>query len=328
MLRNAFTVPAVAVFLPLLGACASRTEVAKPDDLGAATAAAERPPAGIGRKDDAALLGPYSSAGTLTVAGWKSSEANGSVNSWLLSAGDEAALIDAQLVLSEGENVAKMIRDSGKTLKWIWITHGHPDHSTGLAPIVAAFPDAKVYAHPSVAANAAKLFAAYQSTLDRFFPGDIPADAIVPEAWAHPELSLGGHTLQVLTFEAGESEFTTALLAPSIKSVFAADMVYHRVFPWLNEMRVEGVRAHVDALDAMADVETYYPGHGEPVGKAYFATYRDYLDLFEREAAAARDADDLVQRVWSQRKDWRSLAGLRFSASAHLQARDAAREAQ
>ncbi|MFZ9887774.1 MAG: MBL fold metallo-hydrolase [Myxococcota bacterium] len=316
--------PAAMSIVFLLAGCASSAGPTKPDAPPAdAAASSDQPPSGIGRKDDGALLGPYASAGPFTVQGWKSSEANGSVNSWLLLSGDEAALIDAQLVLSEGERVVKMIRESGKSLKWIWITHGHPDHSTGLAPIVAAFPEAKVYAHPRVASNAAQLFDAYKGTLNRFFPGDIPAEATLPEAWEHEALSLGGHAIKVLAYEEGESEFTTALLVPSAKAVFAADMVYNRVFPWLNEMRVEGVRAHVDALEAIPDVTTFYPGHGEPVGKEYFATYREYLDLFERETAAASDANDLVRRVWSQRRDWRSLAGLRFSATAHLNARSA-----
>ena len=125
---------------------ATRSDPPAEKDAAARTsgADAEGPPPGIGKKDDAAVLGPFETDAGLTIQGYKSSEANGTVNSWLLMGETDAALIDAQLVLSEGEKVAEMITATGKTLKWIWVTHGHPDHSTGLAKIVAAFPDAKV----------------------------------------------------------------------------------------------------------------------------------------------------------------------------------------
>ena len=41
----------------------------------------------------------------------------------------------------------------------------------------------------------------------------------------------------------------------------------------------------------------------------------------------ATDADDLVDRIWRSHQDWRTMAGLRFSAAAHIKARDAAKPA-
>ena len=93
----------------------------------------------------------------------------------------------------------------------------------------------------------------------------------------------------------------------------------------LRKLRVsagELVRAHVDAIEAMDDVEHIYPGHGEPIGKAYLAPYRDYLAFFEAEVAKAKDTASLIKSVWSRHQDWRSLAGLRFSAAAYISARD------
>ena len=39
------------------------------------------------------------------------------------------------------------------------------------------------------------------------------------------------------------------------------------------------------------------------------------------EVAQAKDADDLILRVWRRHPDWRTMAGLRFSARAHIDAR-------
>jgi len=283
------------------------------------------PPPGIGKRDDSKVIGPYQEGAPLVVQSYKSSEANGTVNSWLLMGETDAALIDGQLVLSEGANVVEMIKASGKTLRWIWLTHGHPDHCVGLNKIVEAFPDARLLSHPRVAEFAVETFEKYKKPLNKFFPGDIPDKVVVPTAHEGDTLTLEGVTIEILTFEEGETEITTALHIPVMKALFAADMVYHRVHPWLNEMRLEGVRAHVDAIEAMDDVEHTYPGHGEPISKAYLATYRDYLAFFEAEVTTAKDSAALIKSVWAQHKDWRSLAGLRFSAAAYISARESAK---
>lgn len=315
------------VTLTLLGAggCSSDDGAARPDAPAAASeTAAPRPagpPPGIGRTDDGAVLGPFGAGGPLTVQAWKSTEAGGTVNSWLLLGEHDAALIDAQLVVSQGREVVKMIQASGKTLKWVWVTHGHPDHSTGLGVIHEAFPEARLLAHPRVAEAAPALFAKYQGPLNKFFPGDIPDAATPLEAHPGDTLELEGSTLRILTFEEGETEFTTALHVPTMKALFCADLVYHHVHPWLNEMKVEGVLAHVAQLEAMDDVDTLYPGHGEPMGKDYLATYRSYVDFFLSQVPLAKDGPDLIQRVWERYPDWRTMAGLRFSAAAHIKAR-------
>jgi len=51
----------------------------------------------------------------------------------------EAVLIDSQWKASDAKVVAKMIKDSGRTLTHILITHGHPDHYWGLATILPPF---------------------------------------------------------------------------------------------------------------------------------------------------------------------------------------------
>jgi glyoxylase-like metal-dependent hydrolase (beta-lactamase superfamily II) len=307
----------VSMGLCVLACGGAASESARPTAAGVAT---DTPPAGLGRVDDAAELGPFA-VGTLQVLGHRSSEAHGTVNSWLLLGERDAALIDAQLVLSEAREVVEMIRRSGRTLRWVWITHGHPDHATGLGPIVEAFPEARILAHPRVVETAAALFERYRPTLNRFFPGEIPESGVVPEALTGDSLELEGVALRVLTFEEGEAEITTALHVPSAQVLFCADLVYNRVFPWLNELHVAGIRAHLDALEARGDITTIFPGHGEPSNLDAIAAYRAYLDVYENEAALATNQADLIARVWRQYREWRSLAGLRFSATASIDAR-------
>jgi hypothetical protein len=49
--------------------------------------------------------------------------------------------------------------------------------------------------------------------------------------------------------------------------------------------------------------------------------YRKYVLDFLADAKVAKDANDLVLRTWQRYPDWRTMAGLRFSAAAHIQAR-------
>ena len=77
-----------------------------------------------------------------------SDESGFAVASVIVMGKNDAALIDAQWTLSNGHRVAAEILETGKNLKYIYITHAHPDHYFGLGPITEAFPNAKAIALP------------------------------------------------------------------------------------------------------------------------------------------------------------------------------------
>jgi len=128
-----------------VGACTttpSTSEPAKPAESEAATAPAGPPP-GIGRRDNATVLGPFGE-GPLTLRAHQSAEYSATVNSWLLETPTEVAVVDAQLVMPEGRALAELVRSTGKKLAWVFITHGHPDHYAGLEALMTEFPDTPV----------------------------------------------------------------------------------------------------------------------------------------------------------------------------------------
>ncbi len=267
---------------------------------------------------------PHTAGGppTLSVTTHASSEGNGSVNSYLLTGRDAALLIDTQLVLSETAVLIETIRASGKKLETIWITHAHPDHFMGIAQLTEAFPEANVLARPDVAEQMPELFDRFEKPLNKFFPGDVAASVPSPVAYDGDTLELEGVEIRILDFEGGESESTTALMVPSLQALFCADMVYNHVHPWLNELRIEGVLDHVEQVRSLDGVETIYPGHGAPMSKADLDGYVQYVETFVDEVEAAPNSDGLIETMLAHYPDYKTQAGLRFSAGAHIAARD------
>ena len=90
---------------------------------------------------------------SLATKAFFSDESGFEVASVIVMGKTDAALIDTQWSLSNGHRVAAEIFETGKQLKWIYISHAHPDHYFGLEPIMEAFPEAKVIALPVVAST-------------------------------------------------------------------------------------------------------------------------------------------------------------------------------
>ncbi|MDP2341049.1 MAG: MBL fold metallo-hydrolase [Deltaproteobacteria bacterium] len=281
------------------------------------------PPPGIGRRDDAAVLGPYGK-GPLVLLAHQSAEYSAKVNSWLIEGPTEIGLVDAQLIVPEGVKVAELIKSRKKKLAWVWITHAHPDHYAGLEAIAKAFPGTPMLARAAVVDEGPAFLKKFDGPLQKFFPGEMTTAPVALTASADKVLKVDGHEILVEDIVGGEHTSSTTLAIPSLKALLVADLVYNRVHPWTNELDTDGIFRHLDALAARHDIETFYPGHGEPFGHEGLAPYRQYVVDFLADAKVATDTNDLVLRTWRRHPDWRTMAGLRFSAAAHIEARAAA----
>ncbi len=313
---------ASALGIAVVASCA--TPPPPPPAPAAPAAAAEAgPPGGLGRRDDATTLGPYGS-GPLTLRAHRSAEYSATVNSWLLETATEVAVVDAQLVMPEAERVVALVRATGKRLAWVWVSHGHPDHYAGLQALATAFPGVPLYARPSTVADGPALLQKFDAPLKKFFPGEMTTGPVALSPYTGATIAVGGVELKIVDVEGGEHPTSTMLLVPSLRAALIGDLVYNRVHPWLNEMDDAGVLKHVDMLGALADVDTFYPGHGEPFGRDFLPVYRGYVTDFLAEVPQAKDGNDLVARMWRRYPDWRTMAGLRFSANAYINARNAA----
>ena len=171
------------------------------------------------------------------------------------------------MLVPEAEALVELLRTRNKKLAWVWVTHAHPDHYAGLQVLADAVPGVPLLAHPHTAAKAPELRAKFDAPLQKFFPGELaPAAPLTP--FEGDRLQVDGVDVEILVFEGGEHELTTALFVRSQSAMLIADLVYNHVHPWLNELDVDTLLAHVDTLAAMPDVTTFYPGHGEPLARS------------------------------------------------------------
>ncbi len=311
----------VGVAVALAG-CATPTSAPDAPAVTPSASSAAAPPGGLGRRDNATTLGPYG-RGPLTLRAHLSAEYSATVNSWLLETASEVAIVDAQLVMPEAQKVVELVKASGKKLAWVWVTHGHPDHYAGLQAIAQAFPGVPLYARPVTVEDGPAILKKFDAPLQKFFPGEMPSGPIALAPYTAASIAVGGVDVKVVDVVGGEHPTTTMLVIPSLRAAVIGDLVYNKVHPWLNELDDKGVVANIDMLASLADVDTFYPGHGEPFGKDFLPVYRRYVTDFLAEVPQAKDAGDLVARVWRRYPYWRTMAGLRFSAAAYVDARNA-----
>ena len=162
-----------------------------------------------------------------------------SVTSTLISGARDAILVDAQFTLSDGARVADWIQQSGKRLTTVFITHGHPDHYFGLAPILAKFPDAKVIATPRVIEEMKAYAPQAVAQWKPLYGENLTDQPMFPEPFTGEHLTLEGHRIELIALGPGESEHATALWIPSIRTVVAGDAVFNGVHVWLAGVNAE-----------------------------------------------------------------------------------------
>jgi glyoxylase-like metal-dependent hydrolase (beta-lactamase superfamily II) len=251
-----------------------------------------------------AILGVKSAMAANTQLTWKHFPAgeNGFFRApVLISGAREAILIDGGFTLPDGKSLAEAIKASGKKLTTIYISQSDPDYYFSLAPIKAAFPEAKVIAASATIAaikgNVEKKLATWGPQLKENGPQAL-ADVVMPEAFDGRTLTLEGQTLEIT--DADGLVNRRYIWAPSLNAIFGGVLLFSGVHVWTADTQgAEARAAWVKTLDAMAGRKpaVVVPGHMAP-GAATDATAirytRDYLVAFEEELAKAADSAALI----------------------------------
>ena len=228
----------------------------------------------------------------------------------LISGARDAVLIDGGFTLPDGKALAEAIKASGKKLTTIYISQSDPDYYFSLAPIKAAFPEAKVIAASATIAaikgNVEKKLATWGPQLKENGPQAL-GDIVMPETFDGRTLTLEDHIIEITDAEGIANR--RYLWVPSLNAIFGGVLVFSGVHVWTADTQgAEARAAWVKNLDAMAarKLEVVVPGHMAPSAATDASAIRytrDYLVAFEEELAKAVDSAALIAAMGKRYPD-------------------------
>jgi glyoxylase-like metal-dependent hydrolase (beta-lactamase superfamily II) len=174
------------------------------------------------------------------------------ITSTLIAGAEDALLVDPPLTRAQTERVADWIAESGKRLRYIYVTHGHGDHWFGTSHLVQRFPGVTVYATPgTIALMRRQATEGRQQLFDRAFPDQIGDTPVLARPVPVNDFTLEGVPLVPIDVGHSDTDDTTVLHVPSLGLVAAGDVVYNGVHQYLLEIGGGGIDAWLAALDAV-----------------------------------------------------------------------------
>ena len=130
--------------------------------------------------------------GNFNIQVYNASENSFGVASVIVSGKTDAILIDAQFTLADAEIVAQEIKQSGKKLTSIYVSHGDPDFYFGLEVFKKHFPEVTVYASPAtvehIKATAQKKLGIWGERLGK----NITSNVVLPQVLKGNSIDLEG----------------------------------------------------------------------------------------------------------------------------------------
>jgi quinoprotein relay system zinc metallohydrolase 2 len=220
------------------------------------------------------------------------------------------AVIDAGGSRAVGEALYAAVRArTALPIRWLVLTHMHPDHVRGAA--VFAEAGAEVVGHARLGPALAARAASYAAMLERDLgPAGAMASALpAPDVGVADELvlDLGGRSLVVRSQPTAHTDNDLTVLDAATGTLFAGDLVFDRHLPTLDG----SLLGWIELLDALAaePAERAVPGHGAaalpwPAGAAPTKDYLAALAEATREAVAAGESlGEAAPRVGADLRD-------------------------
>jgi glyoxylase-like metal-dependent hydrolase (beta-lactamase superfamily II) len=216
--------------------------------------------------------------------------------STLISSDRDAVLVDALVTTSEGERLASWVRNSGKRLRAIFVTHGHGDHFFGAGPVLAAFPYARLIAADQQVVDEARaqVTPAGMTNWNTWFAGQVSQSPATPVLADSPDFDLDGHPLRFHTIGGADGVLATVVHVPELAAVCSGDIVYNDIHLWLWKSTPASRKTWLTSLDAVAalDPATIITGHKDPA-----APDDDADRVLDQSRGYLEDFDEIVARA-------------------------------
>jgi quinoprotein relay system zinc metallohydrolase 2 len=277
-------------------------------------ACAQQPPEPLAVTEQAA--GVFTHIGAIALM---TRENEGSIaNVGFVIGNDSVAVIDTGGSAREGRKLLAAIRArTGKPIRYVISTHGHPDHIFGHA----AFEDvgAVFVGHRNLPRALAMRGQFYLDAYRRTMGDELMADVkIIPPTQLvadEVKLDLGGRRLAIRAWPTAHTDNDVTVLDEDSGTLFAGDLVVNKHVPVLDGS-ILGWLAVMDELGQIP-AKHVLPGHGPPIDdwRAALADQRRYLERLANDvrgmisrgatlAVAARSAGLAEKDRWSLFEDY------------------------
>ncbi|MEA5427695.1 MBL fold metallo-hydrolase [Arcicella lustrica] len=238
----------------------------------------------------------------LKIEVYNASENSFGVASVIVSGKTDAVLIDAQFTLADAEKVAQEIKNSGKKLTTIYVSHTDPDFYFGLEVFKKYFPEVTAYASPatveSIKATAQKKLDIWGGRLGKA----ITSNVVLPQVLKGNSIELEGHQLEIVGLEEFPSK--TFVWIPSIKAVIGGINVFGTTFNlWMADAQTTETRKNwISVLDKIEALHPtiVIPAHANsnsPFDISAVKHTKSYIQFYEEALKTNKTSEDLIKAI-------------------------------
>lgn len=239
------------------------------------------------------------------------------VNSFILSDAENIIVVDMLRNSAEAEQLADHIKSSGKKLKCIFVTHGHPDHYIGLGVFHRRYPDVPIKVATAGVLEDIIGFSQWMESVgwleaephmkvktDENPGGFDYANIISVLDEPFLKLPLEANKIQVRAdYPGNECGHMTTLAMPEQKAFLASDLLYDKVHTWCGPgVNKQEIHHWIEILDGMLEMAnggewTFYAGHGGSGDKVLVSTMQGYLRKFLEVTASEKTKQSAIDKM-------------------------------
>ncbi|CAN5479764.1 MBL fold metallo-hydrolase [soil metagenome] len=233
---------------------------------------------------------------------YNASENSFGVASVFVSGKTDAVLIDAQFTLADAEIVAQEIKNSGKKLINIYVSHGDPDFYFGLEVFKKYFPEVTVYASPAtvdhIKATAQKKLEVWGERLGK----NITSNIVLPQVLKSSSINLEGEKLEIIGL--GEFPSKTFVWIPSIKAVIGGINVFGTTFHlWMADAQTtEACKQWITVLEKIESLQPaiVIPAHAKSESAFDLTAVKhtkSYIQFYEEALKTNKTSEALIRAL-------------------------------
>jgi len=260
------------------------------------------------------------------------------VNSYIFSNGKSLVVMDVQRSTAEAKKLAEVIKDKGLPLSHILISHGHPDHYTGMSWLLKTFPEATVVVANEEIKKDILGFSTWMESV-----GWLDAEPLLkPKSEKNPNgfdylnnihvlptntLTMnGGGELKLNTnYSPAEAEHLTTVFVADLNGLFSSDLAYNKVHLWMGQgvtkNHVANWRAQLKEFKSEYSKRNprVYPGHGKPADITLFDTLVEYIDDFNHITSTAKSKEQAMKKMKALYPEYKEADFLlKYSVDNHM----------